>query len=186
MKLDSLLLFLKSPSKSAISECLTLSLNSLDSKDPSSFNLQIASNLSITNEEAENLRSTTLSFVKKCLSNKAFTREGIASTFPSDFHDQLRTLLAKQLSKLLPEFEQRTRSTRSYLPRLVQVSADVAFSCASSETSSLAVPTAVVDLNLVDSNGRNEDVEFEMNRDSLGIMVKGLSKIKEQLVSMSK
>ncbi|KAL0249043.1 hypothetical protein GEMRC1_004277 [Eukaryota sp. GEM-RC1] len=177
-----LLLLLESTSKHVITECISLSMNS-SLTDDASCETDISSLLSITDDQSHELRVSIIQLVKQCVDKNLTTRDDISKVFSDGFHPQLRGLLSKQLSKLLPDFKSRA-NIPVFLPRLLNLSSNVVLSCASSESVQMTAPSAHVSLQLKNTEGKIDDVSFEMNKDSLSIMLDGLSKIKDQLAGM--
>ncbi|KAL0220183.1 hypothetical protein RCL1_000038 [Eukaryota sp. TZLM3-RCL] len=174
-------LLLQAPSKAALHESVSIVFMCLGDSS-SSPDSQIASLLNVSNDDAKSIRESLTLVINKAIDADCSTRDQVIPLFSTDVHDQLKSVLSKLILKHLPDYKHQATTLPSFASRLSSINTRVELKQSTQNTS---VPRAVVELKLLDSMGSTEETVFELNRQSLSIIIDGLSKIKEQLISMS-
>jgi hypothetical protein len=102
-------------------------------------------------------------------------------------HAQLMKLIAGIIKKYGPIWRRQTIDSLISLPKLQEMKWRIDLKPASHSISSMNAPTVMVELDILDNvqNSQampdNKIVQFELNRETLEIMLGGLTKIRDQL-----
>lgn len=145
----------------------------------------------------EQLLSAVLFVIQYCVYHQLNTPEQILSSelftdndpaFTS--HDKLKQLVAGTVLKFHSVWKEQALNTQIGLPKLVDMKWRVDLSTASNLIQKMAAPSVVIQLNVQNpavSTGvmpKTEQINFEMDKETLSTMLKGLSKIRDQLASI--
>lgn len=102
-------------------------------------------------------------------------------------HPQLMKLIVGIIKKHGPSWRRQTTDSLISLPKLQEMKWRIDMKSASQSINSMNAPTVVVELDILDNvqNAQampdNKTVQFELNRETLEIMLGGLTKIRDQL-----
>lgn len=105
-------------------------------------------------------------------------------------HVPLMKLIVGVIKKYGPLWRRMTSESLIGLPKLQEMKWRIDMKAASNSIDSLNAPTVVVDLDILDqvmdaqAMPENRTVQFELNRETLEIMLGGLTKIRDQLSSV--
>eukprot|EP01091_Cochliopodium_minus_P006681 TRINITY_DN1668_c0_g1_i1.p1 TRINITY_DN1668_c0_g1~~TRINITY_DN1668_c0_g1_i1.p1 ORF type:complete len:202 (-),score=58.40 TRINITY_DN1668_c0_g1_i1:32-607(-) len=124
--------------------------------------------------------TSTKFIINECLFNLLNTQEKIESYFPQDFHLQLRGLVAKIIANHMPNWLMSSLLNQISLPKLKSFDWRLDVKNCSNLVNNISVPTILVQL-LVDENGSDRTITFELSRETLSVMLLGLGKIRDQL-----
>ena len=124
--------------------------------------------------------------IEQILASELFTNND--SSFTS--HDQLKRLVAGTVVKFHDVWKEQALNTQISLPKLVDMKWRVDLSTASNLIQKMSAPSVVIQLNVQNPStmkgtmSKTEQINFEMDRETLSTMLKGLTKIKDQLSSI--
>lgn len=105
------------------------------------------------------------------------TTEKVESFFPANFHAQLRGLIARIVANHMPNWIESSLSSQISLPKLKSIDWRLDTKNASQSISQMSVPSVIVQLLLKDG----KIVNFEVNKETLKVILSGLGKIRAQL-----
>eukprot|EP00033_Pygsuia_biforma_P001937 GCRY01002159.1.p1 GENE.GCRY01002159.1~~GCRY01002159.1.p1 ORF type:complete len:190 (+),score=45.95 GCRY01002159.1:150-719(+) len=189
MDFEPLLHLLKASSKKVVQETLIIAFMYRNATVPEKQRNFIAESLEISSDEVEELFTAATRLIKTSLF-KGLSVEGIPDLFPSSFNEDLAALLARVIETHHDEWRAELIEQRVSLPRLLEMDWRVDIKSASSDVSSMSIPTALISLKVEDpdltSVAQEKSVVFELPRETLDTMLDGMTKIKDQLSSIAK
>jgi hypothetical protein len=192
MSLAGLNSLLKAISKPQVEKALSLTFSSRCEKGSGCVEL-LCSILSLESvAEGEVLHEALLECIKVSLASGSV--EALAELFQekgADVDPKLRSLVGKIIEARLPTWKEAAAMNRVSLPRLLDHDWALHMQRASSQVASMNVPAVLVQLRVEDQPTRvNEmpqvsNIDFEISKEGLSVMLDGLGKIKTQLGMMS-
>eukprot|EP00948_MAST-09A_sp_MAST-9A-sp1_P002820 g2820.t1 len=165
----------------------TYSLTSLDSK--------VLGTVKLSSSENEMYRINTLAaanvLIQECLRKGPRSATAIEKEIGNQLADPLVGTVANTIFNALVEWRNISVGQHNMLPKLVDVQWRVGLKTASDEVSNMAVPSVIVELKTQPPSLTEgvlepvENVQFELEKTTLGTMIDGMSKIRDQLASIS-
>eukprot|EP00743_Colponemidia_sp_Colp-15_P008677 GILK01009446.1.p1 GENE.GILK01009446.1~~GILK01009446.1.p1 ORF type:complete len:200 (-),score=37.00 GILK01009446.1:59-658(-) len=146
--------------------------------------------LEIEEERGLQLLSALRTMIKITL-QRSPAKEEFKSSFPSEFNEKAKRIIADVMFDLLPAWRDSCVNYQISLPKLRNIDWRVDVKVASNEAAKLTVPMAVMSLEVEkQSEHRNQIPEtsivtFEMSKEALQTMLDGLGEIREQLASLA-
>ena len=202
IKLTPLLLLLQAPSKVFVEQVFVrvyqTRFDGFNSDFVESVAEQLQQNQQVNYHDViEELLSTVLHVIQYCVYHQLNTPEAILTSelftdndtsFTS--HDNLKKLVAGTILKFYDVWKEQAINTQIGLPKLVDMKWRVDLSTASNVIQKMSAPSVVIQLNVQNPSKvvgvmpKTEQVNFEMDKETLSTMLKGLSKIRDQLASI--
>eukprot|EP01104_Vermistella_antarctica_P010879 TRINITY_DN294_c0_g1_i1.p1 TRINITY_DN294_c0_g1~~TRINITY_DN294_c0_g1_i1.p1 ORF type:complete len:200 (-),score=48.24 TRINITY_DN294_c0_g1_i1:190-789(-) len=145
--------------------------------------------LEITLDEAGELLKSVRYINHQCLYD-LIAGEEIMDLFPSSFHDNLKTLIAKVITAHLRDWRVDAMMDQPSLPRLESIDWRIHVKNASDRMANMSVPTALIELKVnkqktsVDQEEETQSVLFELNKETVTTMLSSLGAIRDQLSSI--
>jgi len=174
---------LKAKSQTAINE-LFLDVFKNRRKDISEEQISFANERfkELSPNDANQMIESVKYVIKEAIFNLLNTTERVEAFFPANFHAQLKTLIAKIVANHMPNWLTSSLFSQLSLPKLKSIDWRLDIKNASQSISQMSVPTILVQLVLHGQTPSNEKVViFELNKETLKVMLNGLSKIRDQL-----
>ncbi|KAL9644163.1 hypothetical protein ABK040_005627 [Willaertia magna] len=145
----------------------------------------------------EELLNTILYIIQYCVyynfheANQILESELFKSSSNNDENFiKLKQLMASTVEKYIDLWREQGINTQISLPKLIDMKWRVDISTASHVITKMSAPSVVVQLNVQHPSGTKQlmgptqQVNFEMNRETLSTMLKGFGKIRDQLASI--
>lgn len=111
--------------------------------------------------------------------------------FPSNFHKDLKNLILQIINARLPQWKEDALRNQCSLPKLIDFDWRIDIKRASDTILEMKpTPTLLVQLKVdnvgstIDKEKETESIDIELSKQTLEIMLDGLSKIKNQLASL--
>ncbi|XP_023229848.1 COMM domain-containing protein 9-like [Centruroides sculpturatus] len=186
---DSLLLLLKATSKQHVNDLCRDAFLCQD-LPPKHLVVQCAGRLSIEHADALKLLNSLSSLTKLAVFRNCSTPELVASLFPSEFHKNLKELLAKIIADRFQQWESEALDNMVSLPRLKDFGWRVDMKMASSDIARINALSCILHLAIEDNSSCDSDtvsnVNVELNKETLDTMLHGLGRIRDQLSAVSR
>eukprot|EP00761_Pharyngomonas_kirbyi_P014035 gb/GECH01014065.1/.p1 GENE.gb/GECH01014065.1/~~gb/GECH01014065.1/.p1 ORF type:complete len:202 (+),score=29.40 gb/GECH01014065.1/:1-606(+) len=188
--------FVKAPSKQFVDQVFTrafkVRLDAANLSEPGNTLVSsVASELDISEDKSGEVLLSVLFLIRKALSQDRNSIEDIDTVFPNDFHSNLRTLLTRIIAAHAEEWKAALIHSQVSLPRLVDFRWRIDVKSASHTVSRMAAPAVIVQMRVRDSGNMDssqmqpeQQVNLELNKDTLNTMLDGLGKIRDQLSSI--
>jgi COMM domain containing 9 len=182
-------LLLKAKSKKVVDELLTRSYLKRNESLSIEFISSASETLGISYTEAESLLKAARSLTCEVVFN-SLDESDIVALFPSGFNTDLSGLLSSLLAARLGEWTDIAEQTQLSGPKLLDMDWRVDIKSGSGEVGKMHVPTLLVSMNVEEpfqSGGASQSshLQFELDRETLGTLLDGLTKIREQLSSVA-
>jgi len=140
--------------------------------------------LSLNATQAEELLESVRAVINEAVYHN-MTEAQLERFLGESVQAKLRDLIVKIVVFSLPEWREQAQGSLVSLPRLRKIDWRIDVKSASDSAARLAVPSVIVQFSLEQSlerEGRN--IQFELGKDALEIMLEGLQQIKQQLASL--
>ncbi|XP_028395768.1 COMM domain-containing protein 9-like [Dendronephthya gigantea] len=182
---------LKAKSKDVVGKLINDAYKYRNEEAPAVVYGSITENLGCEKTEAVQLFCSLQQLVKHCLYEGLIDRPSITTSFPGDFHKNLKDLLAKIIAENMPEWRSLSMANQVSLPKLVDFDWRVDVKTSSDAIQRMSMPTCLIQLkiqeNPCDENRLPElkSLNVELSKKTLDTMLDGLGKIRDQLSSVA-
>ncbi|KCV72928.1 hypothetical protein H696_00491 [Fonticula alba] len=158
---------------------------------PSGFLKRVAEQFQISPQDASNLLDTIADLIDDVLFVQCGPAE-IVAMLPGSLPVELRQFVAAAISHSIPEWKDILAGQEITHPRLVASSMKVHVKTASSVAASLSEPVVIAQLDIQPTPESDlaldvpvRKVVFEMDKDTLGSLLDGFGRLREQLSAFS-
>ena len=191
--LASLNSLLKATARAQVEKCLSLTFAMRNEVSDECTEALCAILLLEDKAEGEALRCALLECIHVSLSSGSV--EALAALFGErggDVDPKLQSLVGKTIDARLAGWKEAAAMSRVSLPRLVDHDWTLHLQQSSSQVAAMNVPTVRIQLKIeeqpsqVGEMPQVNSLDLELSRETLGTMLDGLGKIKEQLAMMGK
>ncbi|XP_076471277.1 COMM domain-containing protein 9-like isoform X2 [Babylonia areolata] len=146
--------------------------------------------LKLTQTQAEIFVKSLGSILKQAVFQGSTDPHDIVALFPDGFHKNLRDLIGKIIIDNMADWKSQAVGAHVSLPKLADFDWRVDVKTASDTVARMSVPTCVLSLQV--ESGEEDDqtrgqqtVNVELSKETLDTMLDGLSKIRDQLLSVA-
>lgn len=114
----------------------------------------------------------------------------VASLLPESLDPRLAKILATQVTARLPAWRDAAAAQAPALPRLQRMAWSVSMQSGSDDARRAGVPSAVVEAEVMAQPAARgmlsgtETVQFELSKETLGVFIEGLARIRDQLEAL--
>ncbi|XP_048216400.1 COMM domain-containing protein 9 [Perognathus longimembris pacificus] len=149
------------------------------------------SNLSVTQEEAEQLLQALHHLTRLVTFRDLSSSEAILALFPGNFHQNLKHLLTKIILEHVSSWRMEAQANQISLPRLVDLDWRVDIKMSSNSIGRMAVPTCLLQMKIQEDPSLCGDkpsisaVTVELSKETLDTMLDGLGRIRDQLSAVA-
>ena len=142
----------------------------------------------IGKKEIDALFGAVLYLINKALYENMNDANEIIKLFPSSFNEKLKKGIAKIIIQNFEYWKDAThKTTVSAVPKLIDFEWRLDVKRSSNTVSYMAEPTTLVSMQIQEPQQKvgimapTKQVQFEMDKDSLNVMIDGLRRIRDQL-----
>eukprot|EP00045_Choanoeca_perplexa_P002114 m.23062 g.23062 ORF g.23062 m.23062 type:complete len:193 (-) comp11327_c0_seq1:481-1059(-) len=184
-------LLMQAPNKEFVHQLFHTGFGARKSSVPEAILNKAAEALEASSEAVGELFAAIIALINRALFENVSSKEQLVNLLPSQLNDKLKKLVVTVIGQNLPTWREQAATDELSLPKLKAFDWRVDVKTASDQMARMNMPTALIHLAVQDSNSGDgsmtglRDVAFEVNKDTLGTMLDGLSKIQEQLASVA-
>jgi len=187
--MDALNLLEKAPSKKVVQDIFVLCFKNRNKPITEKEKAGIVELLKINEEQSESLLKAIREIVTESLYYTMDTDE-IGKYMGNAINPKIKDLIAKIIAFYLPQWRESAIKNQVSLPLLQNIDWRIDIKSASEHLSRMSIPTVLVQLQVadtptsVDQDAGTRNINFELTKDALEIMLEGLGQIKKQLDSI--
>jgi len=187
--MDALNLLAKAPSKKVVNDLFVLCFKNRHKPITEREKTGTAELLKINEDQSESLLKAIREVVTESLYYTMGTEE-ISNYMSSAINPKVKDLVAKIVVEYLPQWREAAIKNQVSLPLLQNIDWRIDIKSASDHLSRMSIPTVLVQLQVADSPTSVEqaagtrNINFELTKEALEIMLDGLGQIKKQLDSI--
>eukprot|EP00038_Savillea_parva_P009071 m.181042 g.181042 ORF g.181042 m.181042 type:complete len:196 (-) comp15156_c0_seq1:44-631(-) len=182
---------MKSPSQEFVTELFQTAFTCGKNPVPLSVQEKCAEMMELPREEVGELFGEISSLIQTVLFESVSTKEGLVGLIPAGTPEKLTKLVVGVVSQNLQTWREQSAGNELSLPALKDFDWRIDIKTASDKVSRISAPTALVQMRVEDVPTRADElaplrvVDFEVSKDTLGVMLDGMGKILEQLNSVT-
>ncbi|XP_074660254.1 COMM domain-containing protein 9-like [Tubulanus polymorphus] len=153
--------------------------------------VKCSNDFGVSQLEAKQLLTSLRSVVKRAVFIGSSEPRAILAIFPSDFHKNLRDLLAKIFLENMQNWRNAAVNNLVSMPKLIDFDWRVDLKTSTDSISRMSVPTCILQMQVQDAPSKRNEVpdtsclNVELSKETLDTMLDGLSKIRDQLSSVA-
>lgn len=182
---------LKSPSQEFVTELFQTAFTCGKNPVPHSVQEKCAEMMELPVEEVGELLAQISHLIQTVLFESITTKEGLLEQIPEGISEKLRKLVVGVVAQNLQKWREQSAGNELSLPALKDFDWRIDIKTASDKVSRMSAPTALVQMRVEEVPTKSEQlaplkvVDFEVSKDTLGVMLDGMGKILEQLNSVT-
>mmetsp|Transcript_3114 Transcript_3114/g.7487 ORF Transcript_3114/g.7487 Transcript_3114/m.7487 type:complete len:196 (+) Transcript_3114:294-881(+) len=129
--------------------------------------------------------------IQSVLFESISTKEGLLGLIPDGTPEKLKKLVVTVVSQNLQAWREQSAGNELSLPALKDFDWRIDIKTASDKVSRMSAPTALIQMKVEEVPTRADElapqrvIDFEVSKDTLGVMLDGMGKILEQLNSVT-
>eukprot|EP00035_Acanthoeca_spectabilis_P022158 m.442309 g.442309 ORF g.442309 m.442309 type:complete len:194 (-) comp18785_c0_seq1:217-798(-) len=182
---------MKSPSQDFVTELFQTAFTCGKNPVPLTVQEKCAEMMELPRPEVGELFEEIQKLIQTVLFESVSTKEGLVGLIPEGTPEKLTKLVVGVVSQNLQKWREQSAGNELSLPALKEFDWRIDIKTASDKVSRMSAPTALVQMKVEEVATRADElaplrvVDFEVSKDTLGVMLDGMGKILEQLNSVT-